>query len=184
MNLGSLWIVFVSLVLQFAILFAIRGCKKRNRFCKYWNDKLYSDLIWTGPIDYFITGFIDIGFALAMNLNRMTSKGGWGIAYVTNYSLVVFIFCMLVFTIWHISFLCKNFDHLEDEEFEIYEAAFSGMAKKNRSEIWIYIIFYSRRIAFVLIMTQDVNLFTQLVVLTIIPLVNISYVIVYKPFEE
>jgi len=58
------------------------------------------------------------------------------------------------------------------------------MAKKNRSEIWIYIIFYSRRIAFVLIMTQDVNLFTQLVVLTIIPLVNISYVIVYKPFEE
>ena len=149
-------------------MFAVRGCKNSNRFCRYINKKLQADLIWNGPIDYFNSAIIEIGFAMALNFSNFTWEGGWGIKYVSNGSLFILTVCLVVYPIWHIGFLCKNFENLGDEKFEKYESAFADIAKDKRSEIWHTIIFITRRVFVVVIFTQGAPIFIQLITLTFI----------------
>jgi len=126
MLLGSIFILFLFILIK-AIFYATqiidRGC--RNKYVTKVRNFMIDGLVWNAPLDFIITGYFPIAFAVMISLEYMQ----W-----TTTALVLQNLCNLLFgvglialPVWQTWFLCKNFDQLGDLHNEKFLPAFKEM---------------------------------------------------------
>lgn len=156
----------------------------RNKRARKIAQKLSDDLLWNGPIDYAYSAYIEIGFAVLINLAFPLLWTSWGM-YFSNAWMLTCAAILVLFPIWVIYFLYKNWDDLEEEEMKAqFESCYPENAPlKSRWEILSNCFFLGSRLLLLITFVFVRDPVLQIILLNTITTARFIYQGIMKPFE-
>ena len=157
--MGSMYVIFVILVLRLAVYLILRGLCSRS--CEKLTEKTKGNLFFNIPMDFIMTGLIDINFSVILNLvGRRQFKDdeglkllddSWG-KLLNDSSMYFFLCTSLFYPIWLFWFLKTRYDLLDtDQMIEKFGSAYEGLRLERKSSIYVPSLYMGRRFALNLI---------------------------------
>jgi hypothetical protein len=137
MNLGTLFVVFTLHALMYVALAFIKlftangklGCEKLNR-------SLTKILFWTQPINFLGPSYMSISFAVLLNTKTSLKWDSWAMR-LNNICLIYFAICLIVYPVWLLFILFKNYDKLDSPDLKKYGDVFDDINKDNKFSVII-----------------------------------------------
>lgn len=148
MNLGTLFVVAVSMAANYLLYFCCHKCTGRR--CDKWNSWLLEGLFWTSLVDYCMESYIEVAYAVVINAYDLNWTS-WG-CYFSNIFIIPFLGIVVGFPIWLAIFLYNNYDELRFQHVkDKFEPAFLHLEFFDKpNAIWQPVYFVVRRLIIVL----------------------------------
>mmetsp|Transcript_38853 Transcript_38853/g.50866 ORF Transcript_38853/g.50866 Transcript_38853/m.50866 type:complete len:257 (-) Transcript_38853:602-1372(-) len=191
MNLGTMFLVFVVMILMPVVLLCTKPCRNVHPKVKEKHKSCSTSLQGNAFVRFFLESCLDIAICASLNATYLRENDAemlWDTSFhvINNISLICLSLTIVLLPIWVLVFYCRNFKKWQNDGFEEkYGAIFEGLRTDRRSSLGYPMIFILRRFALVLVVTvgRD-HLFAQMSLMVCFSTAQVGYLATYKPSEE
>ena len=116
MNTGSIYLVLLFTVLSFIVQLVSCAICKSNKYCGRILKVFTNDLKWKKPIEFVVQSFTELAFAVILQTMRLN----WNTKdlFLNNISFLIVLAIIIIYPIWLLIFLYRNYNKLNDEDFK------------------------------------------------------------------
>ena len=190
-NLGSLTFVFIfTMTIPLLLYYVLKPLISKSHYLRAKHEGISNGLQGNMFIRFIMEASLDVFLCLGLQFYYEDVNNGLNFdsAFEAINTILVFILGIVtfVFVPFALAFYISKFASWGDEDFDKkYGATLDGLRKDRYSSIAYYIIFILRRLLFAIVaILAPHNLAVQIFTLIFTCMVQIVYLIVWKPFEE
>jgi len=191
LNLGTVFFVFLTLLVIPVLLMCTRPCRNICSKCANKHSSMSNSFHGNAYFTFFMEGFLDIGFCATLNFLWMEESGEefrWDTMFhfFNSGCFYSLSFITIAFPVLIVTFYLCNFSKWESELFtERYGSLLDGLRKDTRWTLGYHVIFLLRRCALIYVVTIGrKNLWQQIVSFVFFSTLQAGYLTTFKPSEE
>ena len=193
LNLGTCFLLFNIYIFQ-VLIWAITGCFKDCSDCaQRWHSKYHKSLFWGSIIRLLFEGYLELCLSVFVGLTDLEWSGenyNSSVLFSNIFALCISVLLVGLPVFILVWYQCKV-DNLEDDAFiesygDIYDGlVLSGDKETRRIALFYPFWFVMRRLTFSLVcILAPKELWLQIAVNFVVSMVNLCYLVKYKPFED